>query len=136
MFGQIANVLGRLGRFLRIPAGVQLRVSHSNQVKASADIESSTIYVTTSHGHAKWAQFRCPCGCGEIVLLNLSPSRRPRWTISNGLFGQATVSPSVWRTEGCGSHFFIRRGRIEWCSGNSVGNLVAARTPNTTTRHA
>jgi hypothetical protein len=28
-----------------------------------------------------------------------------------------TLSPSVWRTTGCRSHFIFRRGRVVWCHG-------------------
>src|SRR6266436_400756 len=114
MLDQIANLLGSLGRRMGVPAGAQFRVCYGNDTKNNEEIAPTIIYVTTSYGYAKWAQFRCPCGCGEIVLLNLSASRRPCWKIRNGLFGQATIMPSVWRTDGCQSHFFIRRGRVEW----------------------
>ncbi|MFX8036043.1 DUF6527 family protein [Acinetobacter baumannii] len=26
-----------------------------------------------------------------------------------------TLSPSIWRSKGCRSHFFVREGLIVWC---------------------
>lgn len=132
MINQVSNWFGFLGRRLRIPAGARYRVYYCSQSLNAADLERDTIYVVTSHGYKKWAQFQCPCGCGEVILLNLSPSRRPRWQVHKTLFCQATLSPSIWRTEGCRSHFFLRRGKIEWCTGERNGQNAwseSAKTP-------
>lgn len=73
------------------------------------------VYVIGKNGN-QWHLFMaCPCGCGAKIYLNLLPDDSPRWKLilhSNGAF---SLSPSIWRTEGCRSHFFIRQGRIEWC---------------------
>ncbi|WP_425373246.1 DUF6527 family protein, partial [Klebsiella pneumoniae] len=29
--------------------------------------------------------------------------------------GRPTLYPSIWRTTGCRSHFWVRIGRIHWC---------------------
>lgn len=57
---------------------------------------------------------RCPCGCGDIVTINLDPSAGPAWKtyLPNGDWSRATVYPSVWRDSGCMSHFIISRGNI------------------------
>jgi hypothetical protein len=39
---------------------------------------------------------------------------RPSWNIRRHPDGTVTVTPSVWRTKGCGSHFIIRKSRIHW----------------------
>ncbi|MCZ2390335.1 MAG: hypothetical protein LC113_04575 [Acidobacteria bacterium] len=56
----------------------------------------------------------CPCGCGEEIQLNLLPEARPCWAISEHWDSTISVSPSVWRLEGCRSHFWIRKGSIDW----------------------
>jgi len=67
-------------------------------------------------GAAPWsAAFLCPCGCGEVIHLSLLPDDAPRWSVSFSRDGLPTLSPSVWRTKGCRSHFFLRQGSIEWC---------------------
>jgi hypothetical protein len=60
------------------------------------------------------ALFDCPCGCGEVVVINTDPRTGPAWRIRIDPAG-ATLMPSVWRTTGCRSHFIIWRSRIWWC---------------------
>jgi hypothetical protein len=61
------------------------------------------------------AALLCPCGCGEVIQLSLLQRDSPRWNIAFDRDHFPTLAPSVWRTRGCGSHFFIRRGSIVWC---------------------
>ncbi|TKD15796.1 hypothetical protein FBT96_15375 [Rhodobacter capsulatus] len=58
---------------------------------------------------------RCPCGCGDIIELLIIAEAKPRWDISADREYRPTLSPSVWRKTGCGSHFWVRRGRVQWC---------------------
>lgn len=61
-----------------------------------------------------WAvMFKCPCGCGEPITLNLVGSR-PVWNASIDSNSQIRLHPSVWRTKSCRSHFWVRKGRIAW----------------------
>lgn len=73
------------------------------------------VYLIGEGEHLWSAAFHCPCGCGELVQLNLLPDSRPRWFVVRHPDGTVSVSPSVWRVAGCKSHFFVRRGIIEWC---------------------
>jgi hypothetical protein len=57
----------------------------------------------------------CPCGCGEVIELNLLEQARPRWSVQEHPDRTITLAPSVWRQKGCRSHFHLRRGRIDWC---------------------
>ena len=63
----------------------------------------------------KWVYLRCPCGCGDVVMLSLSESRRPRWALWRDWLGRVSLSPSVHRLEGCRSHFWLHRGTVHWC---------------------
>lgn len=55
----------------------------------------------------------CPCGCGEVIELSLSPASKTHWKLTlEG--GRPTLHPSVWRNIGCQSHFWVRRGRVHW----------------------
>lgn len=58
---------------------------------------------------------RCPCGCGDTIELLVIKEAKPRWDIAVNAKGQPSLSPSVWRKTGCRSHFWLRRGRVEWC---------------------
>ncbi|WP_368356434.1 DUF6527 family protein [Acidithiobacillus ferruginosus] len=64
----------------------------------------------------KWALFKCPCRCGDVVTLSLQPVHRPHWRLTRTLTGRPTLYPSVWRDKGCLSHFWLRDGRVSWCA--------------------
>lgn len=57
----------------------------------------------------------CPCGCGAEMALNLQDGREPRWKARFDADGLLTLTPSVLRTAGCRSHFFITNGKVVWC---------------------
>jgi len=67
------------------------------------------------------AALLCPCDCGEVIQLSLLPDDSPSWTVNFDRDGLPTLSPSVWRTKGCRSHFFLRNGRIDWFRSKSTG---------------
>lgn len=73
------------------------------------------LYVVGHPEHPWKAMIECPCNCGAVIELNLAPPARPLWKITVGADRLPTVHPSIWRTEGCRSHFWIRDGRIQWC---------------------
>jgi hypothetical protein len=57
----------------------------------------------------------CPCGCKSAIHLSLLTNDRPRWSLSISARGLPTLRPSVRRTAGCRSHFFLIEGEIVWC---------------------
>jgi len=57
---------------------------------------------------------QCPCGCGDILPINLDPRAGKAWRIY--LRGRTwSLFPSVDRETGCQSHFILSRGKITWC---------------------
>ena len=75
------------------------------------------IYLIGENGHFWCIAMLCPCGCSEVIQLNLVAGTRPLWTFELDSGTQAiTLRPSIWRTAGCHSHFCVRLGRVEWCS--------------------
>jgi hypothetical protein len=68
------------------------------------------------------AAFICPCGCKELISLSLVPRDSPRWRYHVSAQDPISLSPSIWRTKGCKSHFFIKNGRVLWA-------LETDRTP-------
>lgn len=76
------------------------------------NLDPNIVYL---EGDPPWvAVFACPCGCGQNISLSLIPNDRPRWTARRHWDGTLTLNPSVWRTRGCKSHFFLRHGKILW----------------------
>jgi len=62
-------------------------------------------------GILRWIVFQCPCGCGELITLNLDKRTGPHWRIwrrKNSL----SINPSVWRTSGCQSHFVLKQNHV------------------------
>lgn len=58
--------------------------------------------------------FHCPCGCGDVIELLLVRAVDPHWTLSVDRFGRPTLRPSVWKSAGCRSHFWLRNGQVIW----------------------
>lgn len=73
-----------------------------------------TLYAIGENGHLWHVVLVCPCGCGATIALNALPDASPRWRLYENPDGPS-LSPSVWRTTGCCSHFILRRGNIIWC---------------------
>src|SRR5262245_17096273 len=70
------------------------------------------VYIYRSGGAAWGLGFLCPCGCEEVIELNLITQTRPCWKIQTKWDTTPTIHPSVWRKVGCRSHFWIRDGII------------------------
>jgi len=71
-------------------------------------------------GHPRWLVLSCPCGCGDEVAVNIDNGAGKAWRVrSPGT--KLTVYPSVWRDDGCFSHFVIWRGAIHLFSPNWNG---------------
>lgn len=62
----------------------------------------------------KWAFLECPCGCGETIELPLSSRAKPSWRITSGPEGTPSLHPSIWRTGGCKSHFWLTDGQVRF----------------------
>lgn len=77
-------------------------------------LKSETLYLIGERECYSAAAMLCPCGCTDTVHLNLLPDVRPRWRAHRHRDGTVTIDPSVWRTKGCKSHYYIRAGKIVW----------------------
>lgn len=78
--------------------------------------KNDAIYVVGSDGVFWQACMCCPCGCGTFIQLPMSKNGRPRWSLSVDSAGLVSLNPSVRRTNGCQSHFFVKRGKVIWCT--------------------
>ena len=73
------------------------------------------MVLVASGGPPKWVGFKCPCGTGHEVLLNLDEGRRPTWALTLSEKGKITIAPSIdYLDGGSRCHFFLRGGRILW----------------------
>jgi hypothetical protein len=89
-------------------------------------MQAGWIYVVGGSEYQKWAYFRCPADNDELIQLSLMPNRRPRWELGIDFLERPTISPSVRQLDGSYAHFWVRKGRIDWCS--DTGRKPAARS--------
>ena len=62
-----------------------------------------------------FAAYKCPCGCGRVVMLPLTPKIRYGWKYKED-GSKVTLHPSVFSTGfPCRSHYFIVNNEIHWC---------------------
>lgn len=84
------------------------------------DIAPEEIVIVGDEKYRKWACFRCPGGCGEIILLSLNKSRRPSWRLLLDWLKRPTLHPSVRQLNDCKCHFWVRKGRVDWCKDSGL----------------
>jgi proteasome lid subunit RPN8/RPN11 len=107
-------------RLLRLATGDRPFYRHHRFVgdlPSASPTKAHEIVFVEDGGKLKWAALLCPCGCGEIIAVNLMRSHYPTWQVRFERDDSVSFQPSLWITEErCGSHFIIHRGQIEWCS--------------------
>lgn len=86
----------------------------SNRGDSQELLFNSGDFVIVKRGVPRLLIFRCPCGCGDDLLINLDKRSGPAWR----LYSKSKVYslyPSYWRDTACGSHFIIWNSNIYWC---------------------
>lgn len=115
---RLPSITGILAAARRRISGLALSLRHRVKVVATAErptrLRPRRLYVTVQADRPAFGFMLCPCGCGETLYLRFFGTRHPQWRIAR-LSGPATVTPSVWRTSGCRSHFILQDGQIHWC---------------------
>ena len=77
-------------------------------------IDTDIIYIM-GEGRFFWSIIlKCPCGCGDIMQLNLHKDTHPYWNIKFHISGAISISPSIWKKDGCRAHFYIKRSNLIW----------------------
>lgn len=93
-------------------------------------LRKKTLYIVRDDDFLEQAALLCPCGCRQFVHLNLLNDTRPCWTVSRHSDGTASLHPSIWRKQGCRSHFWFNYGRVEWCDDGSERTNIATDGDN------
>ncbi len=65
-------------------------------------------------GRPRSLLFACPDGCGDTLVINLDPRAGKAWWLDMRR-NQVSLYPSVWREDGCRSHFILWRDHLIWC---------------------
>jgi hypothetical protein len=76
----------------------------------------------------KWAIFRCPCGTGHQIDLNLAHADRPRWNVAFNLQNRPSLRPSVDVQDERRCHFWLTSGEVCWCQDS--GRRLPTLTPS------
>jgi uncharacterized protein DUF6527 len=92
----------------------QVRHIPTQAAARAAVAESADLLAVVDRGYPRAVLFQCPCGCGEMVVINVDPAAGRAWRLRNDPLG-VTLMPSVWRTTGCQSHFILWRNQVWWC---------------------
>lgn len=94
------------------------RISNNRRIVVTDDMPTevfdTTIYIVGDINSPQYAIFKCPCNCGRIVELNLNSDSRPCWELKWNCDGTVSLSPSIWRTGGCKSHFYLQHSKTKW----------------------
>ena len=82
--------------------------------EASERLTAPGDTVLVERGTPRLLQMKCPCGCGDVLTINLDKRSGPAWRIY-WRRKRLTLFPSYWRDSNCGSHFIVWDGEIYWC---------------------
>lgn len=109
------GIINRLISYFKWKFGkYQYRIKIVNDNPKPENINNNIIYVVGGKDYVKWAYLKCPDNCGETIMLNLSKSKSPSWSISQDKYGRTNISPSINKKDGCKSHFWIKKGNVNW----------------------
>jgi len=81
------------------------------------ELRPNALFVEVRGGFLKWVHLPCP-KCGEHIQLPMAG--KERWSIKVDILRRPTLTPSIWQTNSCGAHFFVRKGSIVWCQEASI----------------
>jgi len=85
----------------------------SRYSEASAHLKSPGDAVLIERGgRLRLLLLSCPCGCGEHFPINLDSSAGSAWRIYRNRHSGLSLFPSVWRENGCMSHYIIWHDKI------------------------
>lgn len=78
-------------------------------------IELPGDYAIVERDRPRLIVMRCPCGCGDDLLINLDVRSGPAWRFYKKATGNS-LYPSYWRSSECKSHFIMWSDKIYWCT--------------------
>lgn len=102
----IVDCLFRIGIFSR-PSFLIQTVS---EAPFEHEMKPTVIYDEVRGGHRKWLHLLCP-KCREPIQLEAA-GQPESWELHIDWLCRPTVFPSIWETQSCGAHFFVRAGKI------------------------
>lgn len=98
----------------RLAFGSTLTVETQADARATLAGAPDAVVVVRRH-RARAVLFKCPDGCGDVLVINVDASAGRAWRLREEENGSVTLMPSVWRSSGCCAHFILWRSRVWWC---------------------
>lgn len=98
-------------------------VEGQREARALVAARVGSAAVVVRGGRTRSVVFECPCGCGDLLVINADAAVAPAWKVRLDTRG-LTLMPSVWRRTGCESHFIVWGERIWWCRFRSEDQLM------------
>ena len=87
---------------------------YSGRDEAASSLKTLGDTALVHRGVARMLLMNCPCGCGDVLVINLDSRAGPAWRIYHR--GETfSLCPSYWRDTKCESHFILWRNIIYWC---------------------
>lgn len=120
LFGkkQIAEQVTRTQEIVKVETRpVQLQINHFEFQYVDDlpnEICPGIIYIIGEKEFHWQLAMICPCGCNEIIQLNLLKDASPQWEFRITKKNKITIYPSVWRNKGCKSHFVLKNSVVNW----------------------
>ena|ERR1700733_338890 len=82
-----------------------------DQAEARERLKAGVLVIVMPNKRAKSLKLLCPCGCGEVISVNLMPGNEGAWRLDYEANHGLSLWPSVWLTSGCRSHFILRHNK-------------------------
>ena len=80
------------------------------------NLKPGILYIFDNAGYHWQMVMLCPCGCGDVLFINLVDTHNPYWKYYLDNRSRITLRPSLHRKDRCRSHFFITKNKINWCN--------------------
>jgi hypothetical protein len=78
------------------------------------ELKPNILYIISNENFYWQVVMLCPCGCKKALNMNLMKENHPTWKFEMDNKNRISLHPSINRSVGCKSHFFLRKGRIFW----------------------
>jgi len=94
------------------------RISPKGTVATRDDARPLTVAagdaVIVERGCPRSLIVRCPCGCGDDLVINLDRRTGPAWKLYSRT-SKLSLYPSYWRNSACECHFILWKNLVYWC---------------------
>ena len=97
---------------------VKLRPIFVEGLPGFDSIGEGELWISLRH---RTVNLRCPCGCGDLTVLSLHPSRWHVHFDGKSVSLKGPTGGSIWTSSDCGSHYLIRKNAVLWLDRIDLG---------------